>query len=59
MSLIKALILEEKIMCGQCGHKLAEKKGTIQALGKGTIYLKCKHRDKGVNCNTINEVTVN
>lgn len=59
LSLVKATILNDKIICGKCGHKIAEKKGIIQSLGKGVIYLKCKHRDNGVNCNMVNEIEVN
>ena len=59
MPLTKAIILDDKIICGKCGHKIAEKKGIIRTLGKGVIYLKCKHRDNGTNCNILNELIVN
>jgi hypothetical protein len=52
----KAVILEDKIMCGKCKHKLAEKKGVIQQYGKGEIILKCKHKDAGKFCNALNEI---
>jgi len=59
LSVCKAIVLNDKILCGKCGHKIAEKKGAIQSLGQGKIYLVCRHRDNGVNCKEVNEVEVN
>lgn len=56
MDTVKAVIMNDKIICGKCGHKIAEKKGVLHALGRGEIYIICKHRDKGKNCNTINKI---
>jgi len=49
---VKAIVLDEKILCGKCGHTIALKKE------ENTIRLKCKHRDNGKNCNVINEIKI-
>jgi hypothetical protein len=54
--IVKAIIQDKVILCGYCGHKLAETKGLRCGLGNGTIYLKCKHKDCGRFCNTINQI---
>ena len=54
--IIKAIIGDDVILCGYCGHKLAETKGLRCGLGNGTMYLKCVHKDKGVRCRTINQI---
>jgi hypothetical protein len=53
---IKAIVRRNTIRCGKCFHKIAECKGLRIRLGNGTIYLKCKHRDEGKTCNSVNEI---
>ena len=52
----KAIISGNKIICGKCKHKIAEKLGIIQQYGKGKIIIKCKHKDSGKSCNELNEI---
>jgi hypothetical protein len=54
--IVKAIIGDKVILCGYCGHKLAETQNLRCGLGSGTIYLKCVHKDKGIRCRMINQI---
>lgn len=54
----KAIIKDNNIFCGKCKHKLAECKALRHCLGNGSIFIKCKHIDKGKYCNEVNEIVL-
>jgi hypothetical protein len=51
---VKAIFTDKVILCGYCGHKLAEIQGLRQSLGNGKMWLKCSHKSAGVKCKHIN-----
>lgn len=52
----KAIISEKVILCGCCGHKIAEVYGLKHGLGNGTLYILCNHKSSGKKCKTINQI---
>jgi hypothetical protein len=61
--MVEAKIIDNMIVCGKCGHKIAGCKEVKLQLGNGEIYLLCKHRDgskptKERNCMTMNKVSL-
>ena len=54
--LTKAIIRDEKILCGKCLNVIA----IAKKLPKSTVLeIKCKARKNGVNCNEINLIENN
>jgi len=54
-----AIIEGKSVLCGKCRHKIAEQRELRIGLGRGTIYIKCKHKDGSKTpskCNTINRI---
>jgi len=53
---VKAVMSDKAILCGHCGHKLAETYGLKHGLGNGKIYLMCRHKSSGKVCKAINQI---
>jgi hypothetical protein len=54
---IKAIELEDKIICGKCKHKISDKIGKINKTGECTLMILCKWKDRENDwkeCNTVN-----
>lgn len=54
--IVKAVQIGNMLVCGDCGHKIAGCKSLRMGLGNGTIYLKCRHKDRSKKCNVLNEI---
>ena len=54
--IVKAIIMERAIFCGTCKHKIASVQGLRHGLGNGTIYIICKHKDRGIRCKCVNQI---
>jgi hypothetical protein len=56
---VKAVINGDRIECGKCGALLVKcilEKGKIVKEDVCKLEIKCKHKDRGHSCDTINEI---
>jgi len=59
--MIKAVINGERVECGKCGALLLKISNGYNENTKNStsfIEIKCKHKSKGVCCQTINKVMI-
>ena len=57
--MVDAVVKDNIIVCGKCGHIIAKCKELRMRLGHGVIYILCKHKDgskKPSKCGEVNRI---
>ena len=53
---VKAVVKKDVIVCGVCGHKIAECSDLVHGVGHGKIRILCNHKSASVRCKTVNQI---